>query len=145
MLPGVTFLNSGTPETLWWWGLVPNMRAWSESELVPVSTQGVVFDSFTIDVLIYLAYLLGKVGELNAKTVIAEVDTLEEVFESIKMEVNCTGLGAKKLVPGETMYPIKGQTLLVKGCAKQISLMWKEGQMAYVLPRISLTLLGGYR
>ena len=126
------------------------MRALSESELVPGSTQGVVFDSFTIDVPIYLAYLLGKVGELNAKTITAEVDTLEEVFElpginkdGLVGMVNCTGLGAKKLVPGETMYPIKGQTLLVKGCAKKISLMRNEGQMAYVLPRINLTLLGG--
>ena len=34
--------------------------------------------------------------------------------------VNCTGIGARQLVPDEDVYPTKGQTIIVSGKAKRI-------------------------
>ena len=128
------------------------MRVVAQSELVPGSTLGVVYDSFCVDVPIHLAYLLGKVRELGAKTVTAEVKTLEEVFELPGIEkdglvgmVNCTGLGARHLVPDEGVYPVKGQTVLVRGRAERMSALVDRDHLAYVIPRIgeNLTVLGG--
>ena len=61
--------------------------------------------------------------------------------------MNATGLGARELADDEGMYPIRGQTVLVKGVAESISL-WKndaKGEIAYVLPRrgSGMTVLGG--
>lgn len=99
----------------------------------------------------YLDYLLGKLGDLGVKTITAEVDTLEEVFELPGIDnivvgmVNCTGMGALKLVPDEKVYPTKGQTVVVKGRAKQISFREGEGYVSYAIPRIGeeITILGG--
>ena len=127
------------------------MRVLSQSELVPGSAHGLTFSSFCIDVPIYLQYLLEKVGELGAKTITAEVDTLGEVFELPGIDkdvvgmVNCTGLGARKLVPDERVYPMKGQTVLVKGQAKQMCFVQGKGHITHAIPRIgeNLTVLGG--
>ena len=152
MLPDICFSETAIHKTLWWWGLIPNMRILSESELVLGSTEGMVYDSFCVDVPVYLEYLLGKVGELGAKTVTAEVDSLPEVFELPGIEkgglvgmVNCTGLASLELVPDQKMYPTKGQTVLVKGRAKRISTVLGKDYFAYSIPRIvgDHTVLGG--
>lgn len=86
------------------------------------------------------------------KTITAEVDTLDEVFElpgidgdAVVGMVNCSGLGALQLVPDENVYPTKGQTVVVKGRANQIHFREGEGYVAYVIPRIGkeVTVLGG--
>lgn len=58
--------------------------------------------------------------------------------------VNATGLGARELVPDERMYPIRGQTVLVKGEAKEAK---TTDQNRYVIPRpgSGTTILGGTR
>jgi len=99
----------------------------------------------------YLDYLVGKLADLGVKTITAEVDTLEEVYElpgiggNVVGMVNCTGMGALNLVPDEKVYPTKGQTVVVKGRVKQISFREGEGYVAYVIPRIGekVTILGG--
>lgn len=37
-----------------------------------------------------------------------------QVFNDYDVIVNCSGLGAMKLVPDQTMYPIRGQVVRVK-------------------------------
>ncbi|RPB24000.1 nucleotide-binding domain-containing protein, partial [Terfezia boudieri ATCC MYA-4762] len=155
ILPDTYFWDSGNPETisaLWWPNLIPNIRMIPESDLIPGTTLGMMYHSFCIDVPMYLDYLVGKLGDLGVKTITAEVDTLEDVFELPGIEddvvvgmVNCTGMGALNLVPDEKVYPMKGQTVIVKGRAKQITFRKGEGYVAYVVPRIGeeITVLGG--
>jgi len=72
--------------------------------------------------------------------------------------VNATGLGARILVPDETVYPIRGQTVTVMGQAKRITILdlnptpldrrsvkSLEPNITYVLPRpySGTTILGG--
>ena len=58
--------------------------------------------------------------------------------------VNASGLGARKLVPDEAMFPVRGQTVLVKGEAKYAKTM---NENRYVIPRpgSGTTILGGTR
>lgn len=122
-----------------------------ERDLVPGTALGMTYDSFCVDVPMYLDYLVGRIAELGVKTITAEVDTLDEVFELPGIDedavgvVNCTGMGALHLVPDENVYPTKGQTVVVKGRAKQISFRGGENYVAYVVPRIGkdMTVLGG--
>ncbi len=59
--------------------------------------------------------------------------------------INATGLSAKWVCGDESMYPIKGQTVLVKGEAKGAR-TWVDGDR-YVIPRpgSGTTILGGTR
>ena len=58
--------------------------------------------------------------------------------------VNASGLGAKQLVPDDTMFPVRGQTVLVKGEVKYAKTM---NENRYVIPRpeSGTTILGGTR
>lgn len=58
--------------------------------------------------------------------------------------VNASGLGAKELVPDDAMFPVRGQTVLVKGEAKYAKTM---NENRYVIPRpgSGTTILGGTR
>ena len=68
-----------------------------------------------------------------------------EVGVKADVWVNATGLSAKWVRGDENMYPIKGQTVLVKGEAKGAR-TWVDGGR-YVIPRpeSGTTILGGTR
>lgn len=59
--------------------------------------------------------------------------------------VNCTGLGAGKLVHDPAVFPTKGQTIIVRGQAARIATRSGDGWEALVIPRpgANETLLGG--
>ena len=59
--------------------------------------------------------------------------------------VNATGLGAIKLCGDGAMYPIRGQTVLVKGEAKAVRTRHGDGYVAYCIPRpgSETSILGG--
>lgn len=61
--------------------------------------------------------------------------------------LNATGLGAYKLCGDETMYPVRGQTVLVKGEAAAERTRSGPGVVAYCIPRpgSGTTILGGTR
>ncbi|PIA94504.1 D-amino-acid oxidase [Cercospora beticola] len=69
---------------------------------------------------------------------------------SVDVFVNCTGLGAKKLCGDEALFPIRGQTVLVKGEAKATRTRYHsgvtgKGDTSYCIPRpgTGTTILGG--
>lgn len=69
--------------------------------------------------------------------------TRQELREEL-IFVNASGLGAKELVPDDAVFPVRGQTVLVKGEAKYAKTM---NENKYVIPRpgSGTTILGGTR
>ena len=66
--------------------------------------------------------------------------------------VNATGIGALKVVPDPAMYPVRGQTVLVRGEAEYITTidgadpqLGSKTPIMYILPRVhsGTTVLGG--
>ncbi|KAL9097543.1 MAG: hypothetical protein Q9165_000439 [Trypethelium subeluteriae] len=59
--------------------------------------------------------------------------------------VNCTGLGARTLVPDAAVYPVRGVTVLVKGEASGVRVLEGKDAVGYVIPRkgSGTTVLGG--
>lgn len=79
-----------------------------------------------------------------------EVSALDEVFGIVPQAVgvvNCTGMGAIKLVTpheAEKMYPTRGQTILVRGEAESVRFRTGDGYVCYVVRRLGQgTILGG--
>lgn len=69
---------------------------------------------------------------------------------SVDVFVNCSGLGAREMCGDEGMFPVRGQTVLVKGEAKATRTRYHSGAIShgvssYVIPRpgSGTTILGG--
>ncbi|MGW2717070.1 FAD-dependent oxidoreductase [Streptomyces sp. NPDC001492] len=79
----------------------------------------------------------GGVVEERTVTGFAEVDA--------PVVVNCTGLGARSLVPDASVRPVRGQLVVVEnpGIRTWLTSTDAEGEMAYFFPQPGRLLLGG--
>jgi D-amino-acid oxidase len=122
-----------------------------------------------INVPIYLQYLLDTAIQQGAQTVRTTLPTSTSLSNSLKYltptlretttqkvdaYINATGISARKLVPDESVYPIRGQTITVLGRANKISCIDaaptnhpgpESPNIIYILPRphSNTTILGG--
>jgi D-amino-acid oxidase len=121
---------------------------------------GAYYKAMSINVPRYLLYLQEKALSLNVE-IIKTLLPVHGEFSSALQEggtlsqqsgrpkpvcfVNATGLGAAKLCGDEAMYPIRGQTVLVKGEASCTITRVGDGYRAYSIPRpgSGMTILGG--
>ncbi|KAL1624583.1 hypothetical protein SLS54_003926 [Diplodia seriata] len=65
---------------------------------------------------------------------------------TISAFVNATGIAARSLVPDPSVFPIRGQTVLVRGLPRALTTVWRpDGTLSYVIPRATsgTTVLGG--
>ncbi|WP_406440960.1 FAD-binding oxidoreductase [Streptomyces sp. NBC_01613] len=83
--------------------------------------------------------LLKAGGAIEQRTVggFAEVDA--------SVVVNCTGLGARELVPDTSVRPVRGQLVVVEnpGIRTWLTSADADGEMAYFFPQPGRLLLGG--
>ncbi|KAE9986143.1 hypothetical protein EG328_006405 [Venturia inaequalis] len=161
------------PTPPWFSKKVLSFKQTGEKTVFGQQLHGHRFTSVGINVPHYLHYLLDTSIQLGATIIPFTIPSSTSIANSIKYlsttlspdnprmknidaYINATGLGARKLVPDETVYPIRGQTVLVKGEAKGIttidasppsSLSKDQGApgIIYILPRphSSTTILGG--
>jgi D-amino-acid oxidase len=129
---------------------------------------GLEFDTVCIDVPRYLSYLKENIEKLGAKLVKHKVST-DRGVESVVKElmfldsssspskpygiVLATGLSSAKFLPmeeAEKLYPIRGQTVLVKGeTTKAITHIFSStsysDELTYIVPRpgSGCTIIGG--
>ncbi|MEU6349608.1 FAD-dependent oxidoreductase [Streptomyces sp. NPDC047072] len=96
-----------------------------------------------IDMSTHLPYLrerfLAAGGAIEERTVsgFAEADA--------PVVVNCTGLGARELVPDPSVRPVRGQLVLVEnpGIHTWLTSTGPDGEMAYFFPQPGRLVLGG--
>jgi len=131
---------------------VPSFQVLPPSSFPPEAgiIAGIAYKSFCLCPQQYLQYLLSSCIDLGLQRQVTEITSLTEVFQlssckSTFCVVNCTGLSSKKLVGDKTMYPIKGQTVTVRGEAEQISMLSGGKWEACVIPRpgSGTSVLGG--
>ncbi len=120
---------------------------------------GVSFTTICINVPRHLRYLLSSFIAAGGKFMKARLPTDKGLAGALRpaaslaggqeqqqgfIFVNASGLGAKDLVPDNTMFPVRGQTVLVKGESKYAKTMNENN---YVIPRpgSETTILGGTR
>lgn len=101
---------------------------------------GVSFDSFSISPPKYLRYLLEANINLGAKRITRDLQSIPDVFslpglENIHGVINCTGIGAVSLIHDPSLFPTKGQSIIVRGEAERITTMVGDEWEAVVVPR----------
>jgi D-amino-acid oxidase len=125
---------------MWAAARLPGLRAATADEYAGV---GLWARLPLIDMWAHLPYLRERF--LKAGGVI-EARTVSDLGQAAApVVVNCTGLGARELVPDESVRPVRGQLVVVEnpGIRTWLTSTDAAGEMAYVFPHPDRLVLGG--
>lgn len=62
----------------------------------------------------YLGYLTDRFGAAGGRVDIAPITSLSDVAADTPLVANCTGIGARNLVPDPEVHPVRGQHVIVE-------------------------------
>ncbi|XP_036370766.1 D-aspartate oxidase [Octopus sinensis] len=99
--------------------------------------------TYTMECRRYMPWLTSKFLSLGGSMHHHRLKSLEELVGVYDVVVNCSGLGAKDLVPDPLVYPVKGQLIQVE--APWVKHFYFFEDDTYVIPNINRTSLGGIR
>lgn len=99
-----------------------------------------------VDMTTYLRYLCERLesagGHLEQRT----CGSLREAAEEAPLVLNCTGLGARELVPDGTLEPVRGQLVIAENPGIEewyVSAASGSAESTYILPQPFGVILGG--
>jgi len=134
-----------------------NLPPWKDSVPVRRATKeelghgGTYVDGFTIegvvaDTDVYLEYLVNEVKSLGVDIIIKEVKHIQEALDKFDFIINCTGLGSRELLNDHSLFPTRGQTIIIKNKQEMLDVYSDDNsaaELAYIVPRTHTTVLGG--
>jgi D-amino-acid oxidase len=137
---------SRTPmEDPWWQAAVLNLRHCTPEELPPGYVDGLAYTTPVIEMPVYLQYLTDRFMAAGGTIEVRLVQSLTEATDIYPVVFNCTGLGARTLVPDPQLTPIRGQVVRVHNPG--IERIWLDEDhpegVLYIVPRSSDCILGG--
>ncbi|MEQ4301742.1 FAD-dependent oxidoreductase [Plantactinospora sp. B6F1] len=114
-------------------------------QLPPGYVSGWRYTSPLVDMPRYLEHLTRRLVGYGVEMEIAAVNSFKELTGRAAVLVNCTGLGARHLVPDDQVYPTRGQLVVVDNPGIETFFQdWAEHEdMTYILPHGSHVVLGG--
>ncbi|OWB58773.1 hypothetical protein B5S28_g4850 [[Candida] boidinii] len=138
--------EGGKIELPWFKDFVEGFRILNENELPSDIGFGFEFDGVVISTTIYLNYLLLECVDLGATykrvnlTKLSDAIKYHSTGKPADLIVNCSGLLAKHLVNDKTVYPVRGQVLLVENsCPNLLTVEYHDpnhpNEMLYIMPR----------
>ncbi len=102
------------PEPDPWWRSIPrSFRHAVAQELPGGYGDGYIFDSPVAEMPIYLPFLQRRFVALGGTVRLRALTSIDEIYRSHQMVVNCTGLGARELFGDTTLSPVRGQIVRV--------------------------------
>ncbi|KAG2360390.1 hypothetical protein BDR07DRAFT_1412627 [Suillus spraguei] len=118
--------------TIWWKDLVRDFRLLSESEVPAPYKVGIAFDTVTINPMEYLSWLrteLESRGVVFRRQYIRSLNEVRPFVGEGGLLVNATSLGSRSLIGVEdkTMYPIRGQSIVVEHAGLQEFITVRSG------------------
>ncbi|KAJ2659265.1 hypothetical protein IWW48_003602 [Coemansia sp. RSA 1200] len=138
-------------QRLWYADAVAGAREIPAASLPNGVTYGIEFSTFTFNVPKYLAYLMNRLTALGVRIVERRISDISEAAEygsnigsglqapntTSPIVVNCTGLGSLTLggVNDKNLYPIRGQTLVVRAPGAKRTISRAGESFSYVIPR----------
>lgn len=149
-VPGVVMRESltlyrhppGEPD---WVAAVGDVRPARADELPPGYTHGLRFAVPLAEMPVYLPWLEARVRDLGGVFTRRRLRAVDDVADECDVVVNCSGLGARDLVPDPAMHPVRGQVVRVANPGLSLSVRDEDhpGGRAYVHPRTEDCILGG--
>ncbi|GAA1693917.1 FAD-dependent oxidoreductase [Kribbella yunnanensis] len=107
----VSRVDYGPPD---WAGLQPDRRPCTPEELPPGYMHGVRYSAPLVDMPVHLDYLLARLQSAGGAVTERRLTSLDDVSTDPQAAiVNCSGIGARSLVPDETLFPVRGYHVVV--------------------------------
>jgi len=127
------------------WAIQLGARQINRDELLPMFMHGFTMNIPLMDTTIYLDYLakrfLAAGGEIADNV---HFDKLEDVSPEFDLVVNCTGIGAKTLVPDVDLEPHRGQVVIVPKIDNlSCAVVCDDPPLMYAIPRRNDCVFGG--
>lgn len=124
------------------WGVAVGYRRLPRHELDPPFRSGYSMTVPLMDTTIYLPWLRERVEALGGSFERRRLERVEDVPETFDLIVNCSGFGARELVPDADLRAHRGQVVLVPKIDRTSAMVCDEPLM-YILPRSNDCVLGG--
>jgi D-amino-acid oxidase len=145
MHPTRMLTRQADPDTPWWAPALPDLRRLRPAELVPRYPAGWAFTAPTVEMPVYLDWLLRRFHERGGVLILRRLDSLRQAAELAPAVVNASGLGALRLCEDRALHPVRGQVVLVRNPGLRTSLRIQDhpAGYTYVHPRSADVVLGG--
>ena len=151
-VPGVSMhatrvLNRLEPDQAvpWWGAALPDLRRLEPDRLAAPYAGGWEFTAPTVEMPVYLSWLLSRFREAGGELITRRLESLHEAAGWAPAVVNASGLGARRLGGDAALYPVRGQLVLVTNPGLRTSLRVPDDPAGYtyVHPRSNDVVLGG--
>jgi D-amino-acid oxidase len=129
------------------WALeVPDYQPCTPDELPDGFVSGWRYTIPVVDMPRYLAYLTKRLEQVGIAVAGGRFASLDEAGTQAGVVVNCAGLGARWLVPDETLRPVRGQLVVTEnpGITEFFAEHTEDvSELTYLLPQGDHVVLGG--
>ena len=144
--PGLELFWTPRPDP-WWRTAVRSFRRAEPREVHAGAAGGWLFEAPVVDTGRFLPFLLRRLQDRGTTPEIASFATLESAAGAAggDLLLNCSGLGARELVPDPSLQPIRGQVVRISNPGLDRFQIADDhpGGMAYIIPRFDDVILGG--
>ena len=96
-----------------------------------------------VDTTVYLDYLARRARNAGAQVAEVEFGSFDELPSEYDMIVNCSGVGARTLVPDRDVEPHRGQVAVVAPLDLPYAVVCDDPPLMYAIPRRADCVLGG--
>jgi D-amino-acid oxidase len=137
---GSQLFRSPAPEP-WWRAAVPSLERIPPDRLPPSYVDGLRLPVPIVDMPRHLTWLLDRLIDLGVSLEVRRLARLDDAPGDVV--VNCTGLGARSLLPDPAIVPVRGQVVLVEQFGLSEWLLDEGDELTYLIPREETVVLGG--
>ena len=126
-----------------WATQLPGFRASTADELPAGFVGGWWYEAPIVDMPTYLGHLCGRLARDTLR--LRTVGSLDEALAAAPVVVNCTGFGARDVVPDDAVTPTRGQVVVVEnpGIDTFFAEHDESATPTYILPQRDRVVLGG--
>ena len=131
-----------------WTDLLPDLRMLGPSEVPAGFASGWGYTAPVVNLPRYLEYLRSRFLGAGGALTVAPVRSLtsDENLADAPVVVNCSGIGARELVPDPAVYPVRGQVVVVENPGIDqwyIDHTEQGADYVYLFPHEDVVVLGG--
>lgn len=132
----------------YWADLVPDLRMCTADELGDGFASGWSYTAPVITMPVYLDYLFARYEAAGGTVRVGTVASLPALLSLLDapVVVNCTGVGARDLVPDPLVVPVRGQVVVVRNPGIEefyIDHTMHGTDYVYLFPHPGVVVLGG--
>lgn len=128
----------------WYRERLPFFQRLSKHEMRGALIGGYLMDVPMVAPPIYLQRLSDQFLAAGGTVAIREIESLDELAGEAPLLVNCSGVGAREVANDATVYPIRGQTMLLDASGIRVGYM-DNSAIDHIFPRADGVLIGGVK